>query len=209
MAHDSLEERMIEVSGRDARAMDMASSARFRRAATPGARPARSRHGHATMAFAALLFGVACGVGGEGASATREAPTPLLSQEAGASGETGSQAAGELVAMRVAGREIRVEIADDEAERAQGLMNRESLPEDQGMLFVYPSMRRLSFWMKNTRIPLDIAFIDESGLIVDIQQMEPENEELHTSSQPAMYALEMSLGWFEANGVKTGDRVEF
>jgi uncharacterized membrane protein (UPF0127 family) len=165
----------------------------------------RSRRGHATTACAALLLGVACGAGGEGAS---EAPTPLLSQEASAD-DNNSQASGDLVTMRVAGREIRVEVADDEAERARGLMDRESLPEDQGMLFVYPSMRQLSFWMKNTRIPLDIAFIDDGLLIVDIQQMEPENEELHTSRQPAMYALEMDLGWFEANGVKTGDRVEF
>ena len=197
---------MNEVLGGDVRVVDRASPAECPRVATSGVRPARSRLGHATTACAALLFGVACGAGGEGAS---EAPTPLLSQEAAVSAESSSQASGELVAMRVAGREILVEIADDEAERARGLMDRESLPDDQGMLFVYPSMRRLSFWMKNTRIALDIAFIDDGGLIVDIQQMEPENEELHTSRQPAMYALEMGLGWFEANGVKAGDRVEF
>ncbi len=196
---------MKEVLGGDARAPDGASHAEYARTATSGVRSVRSRRGHATTACAALLLGVACGAGGEGAS---EAPTPLLSQEASAD-DNNSQASGDLVTMRVAGREIWVEVADDEAERARGLMDRESLPEDQGMLFVYPSMRQLSFWMKNTRIPLDIAFIDDGLLIVDIQQMEPENEELHTSRQPAMYALEMDLGWFEANGVKTGDRVEF
>lgn len=126
--------------------------------------------------------------------------------------ETGAGVASgamELVPLRVGGIEIQVEIADDADERQRGLMYRESLEENQGMLFVYPEQRTLGFWMKNTLIPLDIAYIDREGRIVDIQQMEPQTTETHDSAAPAMYALEMNEGWFEANGIRIGDLVEF
>lgn len=115
----------------------------------------------------------------------------------------------ELVPLRVGGIEIQVEIADDADERQRGLMYRESLEENQGMLFVYPEQRILGFWMRNTLIPLDIAYIDREGRIVDIQQMEPQTTETHDSAAPAMYALEMNQGWFEANGIRIGDLIEF
>ena len=115
----------------------------------------------------------------------------------------------ELVPLRVGGIQIRVEVADDADERQRGLMYRESLEENQGMLFVYPEQRTLGFWMKNTLIPLDIAYIDREGRIVDIQQMEPQTTETHDSAAPAMYALEMNQGWFEANGIRVGDLIEF
>jgi uncharacterized membrane protein (UPF0127 family) len=114
-----------------------------------------------------------------------------------------------LTNLEVGGHTVKVEVADDDDERRRGLMNRDSLPEDQGMLFVYPEQRTLSFWMRNTDIPLDIAYIDQQGFIVDIQRMDPHTEELHPSSRPAMYALEMNQGWFEAHGVGEGDRVRF
>lgn len=111
--------------------------------------------------------------------------------------------------IRVAGISVTVEIADDAASRERGLMFRESLPPDHGMLFVYETERVLQFWMRNTRLPLDIGFLDRSGRIVDIQQMEPMLEKTHSSRAPAMYALEMAQGWFEEHGVKVGDQVEF
>ena len=77
------------------------------------------------------------------------------------------------------------------------------------MLFVYPEEQILSFWMRNTRIPLDIAFIDRNGFILEIQQMEPHDDVSHASKQPAMYALELRKGWFEDHGVEPGERVEF
>ena len=126
--------------------------------------------------------------------------------------ETGAGAAAqaaELVPLRVGGIEIQVEIADDADERQRGLMYRESLEENQGMLFVYPEQRTLGFWMKDTLIPLDIAYIDREGRIVDIQQMEPQTTETHDSAAPAMYALEMNQGWFDANGIRIGDLIEF
>lgn len=130
-------------------------------------------------------------------------------QDSGTAVQEASAPQGDLVPIRVAGIEILVEIADEDEERSRGLMHRESLPENQGMLFVYTDERTLSFWMRNTLIPLDIAYIDREGRIVDIQQMEPQDSTTHPSAAPAMYALEMNQGWFEANGVEVGDRIEF
>jgi len=115
-----------------------------------------------------------------------------------------------MYVIRLDGVPLQVEIAQDEETRSQGLMYREELPEDQGMLFVFSEQRVLSFWMRNTFIPLDIAFIDSEGKIVDIQRMEPLDEsKLYVSAAPAQYALEVNAGWFERHGVKVGSRVEF
>jgi len=111
--------------------------------------------------------------------------------------------------IRIGGVEITVEIADNADLRQQGLMRRDSLTEDHGMLFVYGTAQVRSFWMRNTRIPLDIAFIDANGVIVNIEQMEPQSDQNYYSKGPMMYALEMDQGWFEANGVGPGDRLEF
>ena len=87
-------------------------------------------------------------------------------------------------------------------------MHRDSLAPDHGMLFVYEQEEHLSFWMKNTLIPLSIAFIDAAGKIVDIQDMMPLSEESKKSAYPARYALELNQGWFEKHGVRTGDAVQ-
>jgi uncharacterized membrane protein (UPF0127 family) len=106
--------------------------------------------------------------------------------------------------------EVRVEVADNIFERARGLMDRTTLGENRGMLFVYPEERELSFWMKNTLIPLSIAFIDSERLIIDIQDMKPLDDEPphYVSAEPAQYALEVNQGFFEKGGVKVGDRVD-
>jgi uncharacterized membrane protein (UPF0127 family) len=106
--------------------------------------------------------------------------------------------------------EVRVEVADDLFERARGLMYRTALGVNRGMLFVYPDERELSFWMKNTLIPLSIAFIDSERRIVDIQDMKPLDDKppSYVSADPAQYALEVNQGFFEKRGVKVGDRVE-
>jgi uncharacterized protein len=105
---------------------------------------------------------------------------------------------------------VRVEVADDLAEQAKGLMDRTTLGENRGMLFVYPEERELSFWMKNTLIPLSIAFIDSERRIIDIQDMKPLDDEPpnYVSAEPAQYALEVNQGFFETRGVKVGDSVE-
>ncbi len=106
--------------------------------------------------------------------------------------------------------EVRVEVADDMAEQAKGLMDRTTLGVNRGMLFVYPEERELSFWMKNTLIPLSIAFIDSERRIIDIQDMKPFDDEPpgYDSAEPAQYALEVNQGFFEKRGVKVGDRVK-
>ena len=106
--------------------------------------------------------------------------------------------------------EVRVEVADDLAEQAKGLMYRTTLGENRGMLFVYPDERELSFWMKDTLIPLSIAFIDSERRIIDIQDMKPLDDEPphYVSAEPAQYALEVNQGFFEKGGVKVGDRVD-
>lgn len=103
---------------------------------------------------------------------------------------------------------VPVEIADTDEERQTGLMGRTALPEDAGMLFVFGAEQQLSFWMKDTLIPLSIAFIDSEGRIVDIQDMQPLDETSHPSAAPAQYALEVNQGFFGARGIQVGDTVE-
>ena len=105
---------------------------------------------------------------------------------------------------------VRVEIADNPVRRYIGLRGRESMPEDRGMLFVYPAEGSRTFTMANTPIPLSIAFIDSERRIIDIQDMEPLDDEPpgYDSAEPAQYALEVNQGFFEETGVKVGDRVE-
>jgi uncharacterized membrane protein (UPF0127 family) len=113
-----------------------------------------------------------------------------------------------MVNLTVGGHKVVAEVAQEADERATGLMHRFSLQPDHGMLFVFERSERLSFWMKNTYIPLSIAFIDERGRIVNIEDMAPQSEATHWSSAPARYALEMRKGWFAERGVRAGDRVD-
>ncbi len=101
---------------------------------------------------------------------------------------------------------LKVSIAKSATDRRKGLMNQSNLSEDTGMLFCFPKEEKLSFWMKNTRIPLSIAFISKSGKILEIKDLEPFNEKSVSSSIPAMYALEVNKGWFENNNIKKGDQ---
>ena len=107
------------------------------------------------------------------------------------------------------GRRVTLEIASDPQSRANGLMFRDSLDRDSGMLFVFPEPRNVSFWMKNTYIPLDIAFIDENERIVKTARMEPLSEERVASGVPVLYALEVNAGFFRKHGIGEGDEVEF
>jgi uncharacterized membrane protein (UPF0127 family) len=102
--------------------------------------------------------------------------------------------------------DIPVEIADTPAKQEAGLMGRTALAADAGMLFVFDRDQPLSFWMKDTLIPLSIAFINSEGLIVDIQDMQPLDETPHDSAAPAKYALEVNQGFFAANGIQVGDQ---
>jgi len=109
--------------------------------------------------------------------------------------------------ISVGGQDVKVEIAANGEDRATGLMNRDSLPANEGMLFMYPQSKELSFWMRDTRIPLSIAFITQTGSIVKIADMQPYDLRSVRSGAPAVYALEMNQGWFETNGIDVGDKV--
>ncbi|HVF62978.1 MAG TPA: DUF192 domain-containing protein [Casimicrobiaceae bacterium] len=102
---------------------------------------------------------------------------------------------------------ITAEIAATHEHRQTGLMHRFSLAPDSGMLFVFAAPQRLSFWMRNTHIPLSIAFIDAQGTIVGIEDMAPLDERSTWSTVPALYALEMRKGWFAQKGIGPGTRV--
>jgi uncharacterized protein len=101
---------------------------------------------------------------------------------------------------------LDIEVASTQEERARGLMEREDLPDGNGMLFIYPEPRILSFWMKNTLIPLSIGFFDQERRLINIEEMNPpagDNLPTYKSRKPAQYALEVPQGWFERHGVRT------
>jgi len=102
---------------------------------------------------------------------------------------------------------LYVEISYTEDEREIGLMFREKLDENRGMLFIFENEKLLLFWMRNTKVPLSIAFINSKEIIVDIQDMEPMTETEHRSRFPAIYALEVNQGWFKKHNVRIGDTV--
>jgi uncharacterized membrane protein (UPF0127 family) len=113
------------------------------------------------------------------------------------------------IPLYLKGREIRVEVARTPEERAVGLMGRKGLERDGGMLFIFEEEGYHSFWMKDTHVPLSIAFIDREGRIVQITDMKPLTLTSHSPPQPVLYALEMNQGWFSKNGIKVGDMVRF
>lgn len=102
---------------------------------------------------------------------------------------------------------IKAEVAANNEARMQGLMFRKSLEKNQGMLFVFDSSDLHAMWMKNTPLPLSVAFIDEKGVILNIEEMKPFTDAIHAAIKPARYALEMNSGWFNQKGVKAGDVV--
>jgi uncharacterized membrane protein (UPF0127 family) len=109
--------------------------------------------------------------------------------------------------ISIKGDALSVELAATPAARACGLAHRDELSQNHAMLFIFPDSRAVTFWMKDTRIPLSIAFLDDSGQILDIQDMAPmQTEEQYHSSGPAKYALEVNQGWFKRHGIEAGDR---
>ena len=111
------------------------------------------------------------------------------------------------VQVKVKQNVYSLEYAQSFEQRAQGLMHRESMCENCGMLFNFHQARMASMWMKNTLIPLDIAFIRADGIITDIKAMQPHDLSTTSASQPVYYAWEMNQGWFAKNGIQVGDTV--
>ena len=103
---------------------------------------------------------------------------------------------------------IRAELAYTFETRAQGLMFRKHLGPNEGMFFVFPQSEPHCMWMKNTLIPLSVAFIDEKGKIISISDMQPQTETSHCAAAPAKFALEMPAGWFATKGIKSGTTIQ-
>lgn len=149
-----------------------------------------------------LLLVLACA----GDRAPAAPPQAASSAEDPAVGATGPL--GPTIPLRVGDTSLQVEVADDDAERSKGLMHRDGLATDHGMLFVYRDLQERGFWMRNTRIPLSIAFADDQGRIVHIADMAPFDQTTTRSQRPAMYAIEMDQGWFSQHGVMVGSKVD-
>ena len=112
------------------------------------------------------------------------------------------------VSLTIGGHTLTAEVAATTDTRSQGLMHRRMLPENRGMLFVFRDTGAHAMWMMNTYIPLSVAFLDEGGRIINIEDMQPHTRDSHGAARPAKYALEMNQGWFAKRKIKPGARVE-
>jgi len=119
----------------------------------------------------------------------------------------GAQAELPAVDLTAGMHRIRAEVADRNATRMEGLMHRKSMPQGAGMVFVFEDAAMHCMWMKNTLIPLSVAFIDDGGEIINIADMQPQTEESHCAARPARFALEMNKGWFATRGIKPGTKL--
>ncbi|HSH90145.1 MAG TPA: DUF192 domain-containing protein [Ramlibacter sp.] len=111
------------------------------------------------------------------------------------------------VALAAGMHRIDAQVAQTIDQRTIGLMFRKEMPQHEGMLFVFEQPTVQCFWMKNTLLPLAIAFIADDGTIVNIDEMKPQTLESHCSAKPVRYVLEMNQGWFTKKGIKAGTRL--
>lgn len=108
------------------------------------------------------------------------------------------------VELRTGMFRISAEVAADYTNRATGLMNRSVMPSHEGMIFVYPDKAIHCMWMKNTLIPLSVAFLDDNGVVINVEEMLPQTEDNHCAKAPARFALEMNAGWFRSKNIGSG-----
>jgi uncharacterized membrane protein (UPF0127 family) len=109
--------------------------------------------------------------------------------------------------LRIGAHHIKVEVAQTDAQREKGLMFRQHMGRDDGMLFIFDEPAYHAMWMKNTLIPLSVAFLDAQGTILNILDMEPQTLDSHAAAGPAIYAIETNKGWFDGKKIKAGDKV--
>lgn len=112
-----------------------------------------------------------------------------------------------ILELGVGMHRIEAEVAATQETRMVGLMNRRMMLPQRGMLFVFPEQGQHCMWMRNTYLPLSVAFLDERGRIINIEDMQPQTENNHCAAKPARYALEMNLGWFKSRGVGAGTQI--
>ena len=109
--------------------------------------------------------------------------------------------------LHVGMHNIRAQLALTPQQRQIGLMFRQSMPTHEGMLFVFEQPATQCFWMRNTLIPLSVAFLADDGTVVNLADMKPQSDDSHCSTKPVRYVLEMNQGWFAKRGVKSGTRI--
>jgi hypothetical protein len=112
------------------------------------------------------------------------------------------------IPLTIGAKKLTAEVAATDPERMQGLMHRRTMPDDHGMLFIFTDVDTHAMWMKNTYLPLSVAFIDVNGVITNIEDMKPLTLDAHAAVKPTRFALEMNLGWFAKNGIKPGARID-
>jgi uncharacterized protein len=137
------------------------------------------------------LLGLVLGLAGGGALA-QNVPQPKL----------------DTVTLSAGMHNIRAEIARTPMQTQTGMMYRREMAQNEGMLFVFDGLERRCFWMKNTLLPLSIAFIADDGRVVSLADMQPQSEESHCSAEPVRFALEMNQGWFAKRGIKAGFKLK-
>jgi len=169
-----------------------------------------------SSALALALVLALCGCASSHAQSSRQASraaeqasaTPVQRAPAVQQGIAGNLPAAVFTSAAGQQATLYVEIADTEPARNLGLMNRPSMPDDHGMAFLWSTDVTESFWMKDTLIPLSIAFIDANGAIVDIQEMQAESLDTHTPAAPYQVAIEANASWYARNGIQVGDSVD-
>ena len=109
-----------------------------------------------------------------------------------------------VVALNAGIHVIKAEVATTEAQREQGLMFRKQLAPNAGMVFLFDAPAGVCMWMKNTLIPLSVAFLDQNGIIINIEEMKAQTLDSHCAEKAALYALEMNPGWFKQKNLKPG-----
>jgi len=123
------------------------------------------------------------------------------------SGAALAQTAMPVVELTAGFHRIEAEVAATDQNRQTGLMQRKSMPAQRGMLFVFPQANAYCMWMRNTLLPLSVAFVDAEGVIINIEDMQPQTDDNHCAKVLARYALEMNVGWFAQRGLKAGTRL--
>ncbi len=118
--------------------------------------------------------------------------------------QTGPQPRLDTLTLSAGMHNIRAEVARTPLQTQTGMMFRTEMAQHEGMLFVFEGLARRCFWMRNTLLPLSIAFIADDGRIVNLADMEPQSEQSHCSAEPVRFALEMNQGWFAKRGIKPG-----
>jgi uncharacterized membrane protein (UPF0127 family) len=131
-----------------------------------------------------------------------------LAAGGGAAAQTAAQPRLDTITLHAGMHNIRAEVARTPTQVQTGLMFREQMAAHEGMLFVFDDLARRCFWMKNTPLPLSIAYVADDGSIVDVIDMQPQSTVSHCSSRPVRYALEMHQGWFAKRGINPGFRLK-